>query len=138
MADTEDIARQTAPFLPMEARRAEALPTGAGWQFEPKWDGFRCLAVKQGSDVALFAKSGKSLGRFFPEMVELIRGLQGDVILDGELVIPVGDTLDFNALQLRLHPAASRIRGCGAPSHGCWPDMPATKGFSTYRRPCGG
>ena len=111
MADTEDIARQqAAPFLPMEARRAEALPTGAGWQFEPKWDGFRCLAVKQGSDVALFAKSGKSLGRFFPEMVELIRRLEGDVILDGELVIPVGDTLDFNALQLRLHPAASRIR----------------------------
>jgi ATP-dependent DNA ligase len=110
MAEAESGIRSVAPFLPMEARIADALPTGDGWQFEPKWDGFRCLAVKRGDDVALFAKSGKPLGRFFPEVVELIRGLDGDVILDGELVIPVGDTLDFNALQLRLHPAASRIR----------------------------
>ena len=96
---------------PMEARIADALPTDDGWQFEPKWDGFRCLAFKTGDRVELMAKSGKPLTRFFPEMVETIASIAADCfILDGELVIPEGDTFSFDALQMRLHPAESRIR----------------------------
>lgn len=94
----------------MEARQVERLPDGPGWQFEPKWDGFRCLAFKSGGRVELFAKSGKPLGRYFPEILALVAGLPGDgFVLDGELVVPVGGTLSFDALQLRLHPAESRV-----------------------------
>jgi ATP-dependent DNA ligase len=96
---------------PMEARSVAALPEEAGWQFEPKWDGFRCLAFRDGDDVDLRAKSGKPLARYFPEMVAFLRGLpQTRFVLDGELVVPQGDTLSFDALQMRLHPAESRIR----------------------------
>ena len=97
----------------MEARLVDALPSGPGWKFEPKWDGFRCLASRKGKRVELAAKSGKTLARYFPEMVERIAGLPArtdDFVLDGELAIPVGSTLDFEALQLRLHPAESRVR----------------------------
>lgn len=96
---------------PMEAKLVDALPTGPGWQFEPKWDGFRCLAYRRGDAVDLRAKSGKPLGRYFPEMVEAVRALPADdFTLDGELVIAQGDALSFDALQMRLHPAESRIR----------------------------
>ena len=96
---------------PMEAKSVEALPSEPGWQFEPKWDGFRCLAFKAGSEVDLRAKSGKPLGRYFPEVVERVAKLRPKrLVLDGELVIPVGDNLSFDALQMRLHPAESRIR----------------------------
>ena len=95
---------------PMEARSAAALPAGDGWQFEPKWDGFRCLAFKAGGAVEIKAKSGKSLARFFPEVVAMLRALGSErLVLDGELVLPVDGTLSFDALQLRLHPAESRI-----------------------------
>ena len=105
----------SAAIEPMEARSVDELPRGPGWQFEPKWDGFRCLAFRAGDEVDLHAKSGKPLGRYFPEIVALIRSLPGDrVVLDGELAIPVGDNLDFDALQLRLHPAESRIRKLAA------------------------
>jgi ATP-dependent DNA ligase len=100
---------------PMEARLVDALPDGEGWQFEPKWDGFRCLAFRAGDAVALQAKSGKPLGRYFPEVVALVRSLPGErFVLDGELAIPTGDTMSFDALQLRLHPAESRIRKLSA------------------------
>ena len=96
---------------PMEARSVDELPGGAGWQFEPKWDGFRCLAFRAGDEVDLRAKSGKPLGRYFPEAVEAVRALRPrQFVLDGELTVPVGDTLSFDALQMRLHPAESRIR----------------------------
>jgi ATP-dependent DNA ligase len=96
---------------PMEARIADALPTDPGWQFEPKWDGFRCLATRRGKTVSLQAKSGKPLTRYFPEMVTALAALKtGDFILDGELGVPSGKTLSFDALQARLHPAESRIR----------------------------
>ncbi|WP_309085164.1 ATP-dependent DNA ligase [Chelativorans sp.] len=99
------------PIPPMEAKSVDALPEEPGWEFEPKWDGFRCIASRFGDDVELFAKSGKPLGRFFPEVVEIVRSLPGEgFVVDGELVIPVGETLSFDALQLRLHPAESRIR----------------------------
>jgi ATP-dependent DNA ligase len=100
-----------ASIEPMEARLAETLPEGPGWQFEPKWDGFRCLAAKSSGAVQLFAKSGKPLARYFPDVAEIVRTLPGDdFVLDGELAIPVGETLSFDALQMRLHPAASRVR----------------------------
>jgi hypothetical protein len=96
---------------PMEAKSVEALPDGEGWQFEPKWDGFRCLVFKGGGGVELRAKSGKSLSRYFPEMLEALRSAKADnFVLDGELTVPVGDTLSFAALQDRIHPAQSRIR----------------------------
>lgn len=100
---------------PMEAKVADSLPSGAEWQFEPKWDGFRCLAFKSGSQVELRAKSGKSLSRYFPEMVEaLARAQAEDFVLDGELTVPRGDSLSFGALQDRLHPAESRVRRLAA------------------------
>jgi ATP-dependent DNA ligase len=75
---------------PMEAQSAEELPSGAGWQFEPKWDGFRCLAFKRGDDVDLRAKSGKPLGRFFPEVVAQLGDLRAErFVIDGELVIEI-------------------------------------------------
>jgi ATP-dependent DNA ligase len=95
---------------PMEARLMDELPQGEDWQFEPKWDGFRCLAFRDGDAVELMSKSGKPLARYFPEIVEALRRLKvSRFVLDGELVLPVGETLSFAALQLRLHPAASRI-----------------------------
>ncbi|HWH22236.1 MAG TPA: ATP-dependent DNA ligase, partial [Allosphingosinicella sp.] len=98
-------------LAPMEAKLVESLPPGEGWWFEPKWDGFRCLVFKDGDDVELQSKSGKPLGRYFPEIVEEIRSVEEDaLVVDGELVIPVDDVLSFEALQMRLHPAQSRIR----------------------------
>jgi len=95
---------------PMEAKLASGIPSGPGWQFEPKWDGFRCLAFRDGDAIELMSKSGKPLARYFPEVVEALREVEERrFILDGELVLPVGEVLSFAALQLRLHPAASRI-----------------------------
>ena len=101
----------TAPDLaPMEAKLVTELPTEPGWQFEPKWDGFRALVFRNGDDVEMLSKSGKSLARYFPEVVALVAGIdQMRFVLDGELILPVGDVLSFDALQARLHPAESRI-----------------------------
>jgi ATP-dependent DNA ligase len=99
----------------MEAKLVAELPDEPGWQFEPKWDGFRCLARRDGDDVTLTSKSGKPLARYFPDVVEILKGLKEQhFLLDGELVIPVGDALSFDALQLRLHPAESRVRKLAA------------------------
>jgi len=96
---------------PMEARLASDLPDGEGWQFEPKWDGFRCIAVKHAETVELWGKSGKSLGRYFPDVMAMIRRLPQDYfVLDGELIVPLDGVGSFDALQQRLHPAESRIR----------------------------
>jgi ATP-dependent DNA ligase len=100
---------------PMEAKVVEALPDGAEWQFEPKWDGFRCLAYKAAGVVDLRAKSGKPLGRYFPEMIEaLARAKADNFVLDGELMVPRGDSLSFASLQDRVHPAESRVRKLAA------------------------
>jgi ATP-dependent DNA ligase len=102
-------------FAPMEARLVETLPTDEGWRFEPKWDGFRCLAFRSGEAVDLRAKSGKPLGRYFPDMVAALKALPTKrFILDGELTIPVDGELSFDALQMRLHPAESRVRRLAA------------------------
>ncbi|HEX8300872.1 ATP-dependent DNA ligase [Sphingomonas sp.] len=100
------------PILePMEAKSVATLPAEKGWQFEPKWDGFRCLAFKAGEEVEMISKSGKPLARYFPEVAAAIATLpDATLALDGELLIPVGRSLSFQALQMRLHPAESRIR----------------------------
>jgi ATP-dependent DNA ligase len=98
-------------LAPMEALSAEKLPTGAEWQYEPKWDGFRCLAFRDGSEIELQSKSGQPLGRYFPDVAQALGNLAGrKFVLDGELVVPVEGDLSFNELQLRLHPAASRVK----------------------------
>lgn len=102
-------------LAPVEAKLVEALPADEGWQFEPKWDGFRCIAVRDGDDIQLISKSGKPLGRYFPEVAAMLGKLRSErFILDGELLIPVGDCLSFESLQMRLHPAESRIRKLAA------------------------
>jgi ATP-dependent DNA ligase len=103
------------PIAPMEALLAEELPDGPGWQFEPKWDGFRCIAVRSGGDVQLWSKSGKPLARYFPEVAAMVGCLKArEFILDGELLIVGGGIVSFEALQLRLHPAESRVRKLAA------------------------
>lgn len=95
---------------PMEALLAESLPDGPRWQYEPKWDGFRCIAVRDGEDIELWSKSGKPLGRYFPEIEDLFGRLKARrFVIDGELLIISGGGIAFDALQLRLHPAASRV-----------------------------
>src|SRR5690348_11678880 len=104
-----------AKLLPMEARTEAELPRGPGWQYEPKWDGFRCIAIRDSDEVELLSRSGKTLARYFPDMVEALKALRPKrFILDGELAIPVGRVLSFDALQLRLHPAASRVNKLAA------------------------
>ena len=106
---------ETAIKAPMEAILAAELPDSDGWQFEPKWDGFRCLARRDGAEVTLTSKSGKPLARYFPEVAEMVGKLKPKrFLLDGELIIPAGDALSFEALQLRLHPAESRVRKLAA------------------------
>ena len=100
---------------PMEARTASELPAGAGWWFEPKWDGFRCLAFRAGDDVILQAKSGKPLTRFFPEVAAGLAALDEPAFaLDGELLIADAGGFSFAQLQMRLHPAERRIRKLAA------------------------
>ena len=95
----------------MEALLAAELPEGAEWQYEPKWDGFRCIARRDGETVEMISRSGKPLGRYFPEVLGMLgRMKEQRFTLDGELIIPLNDRLDFEALQMRLHPAVSRAR----------------------------
>lgn len=99
------------PFPPMEALSVETIPEGDEWQYEPKWDGFRCLAFRDWNDIALQSKAGQPLARYFPELVEAVRALSPQkFVLDSEIAIPVGQKLSFEDLQLRLHPAESRVR----------------------------
>ena len=98
------------PYPPMEATSAEALPAGPGWLYEPKWDGFRCLAFRKGREVLLQSKAGQPLGRYFPEVRAALLALPAKTfVLDGEIAIFTGGALDFDALLQRIHPAASRI-----------------------------
>lgn len=99
----------------MEARLVDELLVGPEWQYEPKWDGFRCIAFRDGGDVYLQSKSGQPLARYFPDVVEAIGKLAARrFVLDGELAIPVSGKLSFDELQLRLHPAASRVKKLAA------------------------
>jgi ATP-dependent DNA ligase len=97
-------------FEPMEAKLVDELPTGTEWQYEPKWDGFRCLAFRDGEQVDLMSKAGKPLARYFPELLETLRAVKAKrFVIDGEIVIPHDGSLSFDELLLRIHPAKSRI-----------------------------
>ena len=100
-----------APILPMLAKRVSELPEGDNWIFEPKWDGFRALVFRDGDEIFIQSRDEKPLNRYFPELLEpLSKTLPAKCVLDGEMVIVRNDGLDFDSLQLRLHPAASRVR----------------------------
>lgn len=95
----------------MEARSVDAIPRGGEWQYEPKWDGFRCLMFREGSKVDLRSKSGEDLTRYFPELVQAALKLKATTfLLDGEIVVPRGRTFSFDDLLQRIHPAPSRVR----------------------------
>jgi ATP-dependent DNA ligase len=99
------------PFPPMEALSVKKIPTGTGWQYEPKWDGFRCLAFRDSEKIDLKSKSGQPLGRYFPEVAAALLKLKANkFVLDGELVIPVRKGFSFDDLLMRIHPASSRIQ----------------------------
>ncbi|HET9426293.1 MAG TPA: ATP-dependent DNA ligase [Gemmatimonadaceae bacterium] len=103
------------PVLPMLAKRVSALPPGEGWLFEPKWDGFRTLIFRDGDELFIQSRDEKPLERYFPDLVEpLTAQLPMQCVLDGEIVIAHDGGLDFDALQLRLHPAASRVKKLAA------------------------
>lgn len=98
-------------YAPMEAETAREIPVGPEWQYEPKWDGFRCLAFRDGADVHMTSKSSQPLARYFPEVVESLLALKPEkFVLDGELIITEERSLNFDALLQRIHPAESRIR----------------------------
>jgi ATP-dependent DNA ligase len=99
------------PILPMLAKRVDDLPVGGAWIFEPKWDGFRALVFRDGDEIHIQSRDEKPLNRYFPEVVETLQSqLPTRCVLDGEIVIAQNGGLDFEALQLRLHPAASRVK----------------------------
>lgn len=99
------------PLPPAEAKQVAALPAGDGWVYEPKWDGFRCLAFRDGDEIQLQSKSSKPLARYFPDVVEALSGLGARrFVLDGELLVPVEGVPSFEQLLQRIHPAASRVR----------------------------
>ena len=95
----------------MLAKRVDDLPTGNTWIFEPKWDGFRALVFRDGDEILIQSRDTKSLNRYFPELIETLRSqLPARCVLDGEIVIATEGGLDFESLQLRIHPAASRVK----------------------------
>jgi ATP-dependent DNA ligase len=99
------------PFAPMEALSVDEVPVGPEWQYEPKWDGFRCVVFRDGDTITLQSKSGKPLTRYFPDVVEAVRALKVKTfVLDGEIVVPDGRVFSFDALLQRIHPAASRVQ----------------------------
>jgi ATP-dependent DNA ligase len=99
------------PLAPMLSSAADALPDGEGWQFEPKWDGFRTIVFRDGDEIVLQSRDEKPMNRYFPELVApLARALPEHCVVDGEIVIVGADGLDFEALLLRIHPAASRVK----------------------------
>jgi ATP-dependent DNA ligase len=105
------IKKLRPPLAPMEALSVDEVPAGPEWQYEPKWDGFRCLVFRDGDTVTLQSKSGKPLTRYFPDVVEAVRALKAkSFVLDGEIVVPDGKVFSFDALLQRIHPAASRVQ----------------------------
>ena len=102
------------PFPPMEAELVRELPVGDGWQYEPKWDGFRGVFENAGDELAMWSRNERPLLRYFPELRPLGELLPPRSALDGEIVIMRDGALDFDAMQMRLHPAESRIRRLSA------------------------
>jgi ATP-dependent DNA ligase len=105
------MATCTIQIDPMEARSVDAIPIGNQWQYEPKWDGFRCLLTRDGEARTMTSKSGQDLTRYFPEVADSVNQFpESHFVLDGELVVPIGEEFSFDALLQRIHPAASRIK----------------------------
>jgi len=103
------------PFAPIEALSVDCIPVGEAWRYEPKWDGFRCLAFRDGAKVELQSKSGRSMSRYFPELTTALGKLKPKtLVLDGEIVVPADGAFSFDALLQRIHPAQSRIRKLAA------------------------
>jgi ATP-dependent DNA ligase len=99
------------PYAPMEALPVSEIPRGKEWQYEPKWDGFRCIAFKDGKNVELQSKNGQPLSRYFPELVSSLQAIHANrFVIDGEIVIPAGESFSFDDLLQRIRPAESRIR----------------------------
>src|SRR5436190_23413712 len=99
------------PVSPMLAKLARAMPSGDGYVYEPKWDGFRCIAFRDGDEVELGSRNDRPLTRYFPELLGLLReALPPRCVVDGEIVVVTEHGLDFDTLQNRLHPAESRVR----------------------------
>src|SRR5437588_12074257 len=99
------------PFPPMEALSVDEVPAGAEWQYDPKWDGFRCLVFRDGDKIELQSKAGQPLARYFPEIVAAVAAIKAtQFVLDGEIVIPADGAFSFDALLQRVHPAASRVK----------------------------
>src|SRR3984885_14029766 len=110
-ASRQKTVSKPSGLVAMEARSVDAVPRGAEWQYEPKWDGFRCLLSRQGSRIDLRSKAGEDLARYFPELVAAALELKATAfLLDGEIVVPHGKTFSFDDLLQRIHPAASRIK----------------------------
>ena len=109
------MSRKPKILAPMEAESVEEIPVGQQWQYEPKWDGFRCIASRDGDRVELQSKSGQPLARYFPDLVEVLKALGAKkFIVDGEIVIPIEGRLSFDDLLLRVHPAESRVKKLAA------------------------
>ena len=126
------------PLAPMLAKLERTIPQGDGWVYEPKWDGFRAIVFREGPEVRLQSRDGRPLERFFPELVSAIReAFEPDTVVDGEIVLAGPDGLDFDALQLRLHPAESRIRKLAADTPASFVafDLPAENGEDLRTRP---
>jgi ATP-dependent DNA ligase len=104
------VGKLRSPFAPMEAISVDQIPVGPEWQYEPKWDGFRCLSFRDGGTVTLQSKSCKPLTRYFHDVVDAVRSIKAEsFVLDGEIVVPSGKVFSFDALLQRIHPAASRV-----------------------------
>ena len=128
---------RAVPFPPMEAELVRELPEGGGWQYEPKWDGFRGLLENASGELRLWSRNGRPLLRYFPELAPLGELLPPRSALDGEIVITRDGVLDFDAMQTRLHPAESRIRRLAAeiPASFVAFDILLREGEETWRRP---
>lgn len=109
------MTKRSASLAAMEARSVDAIPEGPEWQYEPKWDGFRCLLSRDYEEVTLRSKSGQELSRYFPEIVSAARSLRAKgFVLDGEIVVPLDGQFSFDDLLQRIHPAASRVKKLAA------------------------
>src|SRR2546430_3656021 len=126
------------PIKPMLAKLSESLPEGEGWLYEPKWDGFRALVFRDGDEVYLQSRDLKPLNRYFPELLDPIKAqLPARCVLDGEIVIAAEHGLDFDAILLRIHPAASRIKLLAAQTPASYVafDLLAHEGIDLRDRP---
>ena len=117
------------PFMPMEAKSVDEVPTGDEWQYEPKWDGFRCLVFRDGDKIELQSKSGQPLTRYFPDLVEAVGGIKAKrFVLDGEIVVPSNGGLSFDDLLQRIHPGGA-VRPSGSSGSAVGRTSPAAGGI---------